>query len=76
MSFMRNVLVNTHKRPLLSLNTIRELEKRLGVVVDELEGKVRQLSEKEKDSEDDNGEGNERERRRFYRGSFSLFVLF
>ena len=51
---------------MLSLNTIRELEKRLGVVVDELEGKVRQLSEKEKDSEDDNGEGNERERRRFY----------
>ena len=66
MSFMCNVLVNTHKTPLLSLNTIRELEKRLGVVVDELEGKVRQLSEKEKDSEDDNGEGNERERRRFY----------
>ena len=76
MSFMCNVLVNTHKRPFLSLNTIRELEKRLGVVVDELEGKVRQLSEKEKDSKDENGEGNERERRRFYRGSFSLFVFF
>ena len=45
-------------------------------MVDELEGKVRQLSEKEKDSEDDNGEGNERERRRFYRGSFSLFAFF